>query len=345
MKRVCIILALLLGLCACGQVVPEETSVITTAPTTEQETMVHGTLPAKEAEDYASVIQAYSSFIQNARNGKYDGTEGLHAYEKDIEAFLKDLNIPDELSDEVKGSFQEGFMFYDPIQMGCAVYDINKDGTSELIIFEDDSCLWIKAIFTFKNGKPILLGAYWSRSCIVIDENGMLYHQASGGASYNWSYAYMLPPGGTELKLIEERGAGTIAPMGEGCYYQKDGKAVWLSVDEYNALETVWDVDLDRYYFMNDGVKTPIRIGCYYLQEGKKIWLREEENDPWNDYYYIDGVKAPIMGNTEEYYRIKDGIKKLFSLDDYCKLEPLSTYSIVCPNVPQLDLIFIPIAP
>jgi len=233
MKRLCVILALLLFLCACGQAVqPEEMSVTTattTTPTTTEREI--DTLPAKAAKEYASVIQAYSKLLRNRESEKYEGY---------IAAFMKELDVPERFV-----AFTEPFYFLSPL--GCAVYDINKDGVSELIVADNDyvnDCRNIRSIFTLKNGKPILLGIYGGNNYWCdIDVDGTLYAHGRGGAYYFEDRVYTLPANGTEFCLMEKRVMDTFDHDNDGIdeesyYFEKDGVKTYLSREEYSALES-----------------------------------------------------------------------------------------------------------
>jgi len=236
MKKLCLALALLLCLGACGQIIELE-AASTIAVTTERETMLRGTLPAQASEDYASIIQAYSELINNKRNGKYDDVEGQEAFEADIRIFTEELGCSMQLAYQINSSCSEAFLLGNPNQLGCAVYDLNKDGVSELIILSEDNC-FIYAIFTLDQDEPILLGAYWSRSNCMIDTDGTLYYQGSGGAANGLLKTYILPARGTKLAATAEYAYGTYGYGAEGQtqYYRQEGCIqTMISWEEFSA--------------------------------------------------------------------------------------------------------------
>ena len=90
-------------------------------------------------------------------------------------------------------------------RLGYAMCDLNGDGKPELLILSEDYT--IHAIYTLRQDKPVLVGAYWSRKKCIIDEIGILCVDSSSGASDSSDAVYFLNSSG-ELKLIKEKGFG-----------------------------------------------------------------------------------------------------------------------------------------
>ena len=67
-------------------------------------------------------------------------------------------------------------------KLGCGYVqkDLNSDGVDELILINSE--YYIMAIFSYADGKPILLGNYMPRRACWIDGEGRLHENASGGA-------------------------------------------------------------------------------------------------------------------------------------------------------------------
>ena len=86
-----------------------------------------------------------------------------------------------------------------------AMCDLNGDGKSELLILSEDYT--IHAIYTLRQGKPALVGAYWSRKKCIIDEIGVLCIDSSSGASDSSDAVFFLSPSG-ELKQVIEQESG-----------------------------------------------------------------------------------------------------------------------------------------
>ena len=91
--------------------------------------------------------------------------------------------------------------------LGYALFDLNGDGTPELIILSEDYT--IHAIYTLQLGKHILVGSYWSRKNCIMDEIGLLCISSSSGAADNSESIYFLDSDG-KLRLIEEKADGAL---------------------------------------------------------------------------------------------------------------------------------------
>ena len=74
---------------------------------------------------------------------------------------------------------------------GYAIRDINGDGIPELFILSEDYYN-IYAIYTLRESKPVLVGAYWSRNRISIGKDGTLYNSGSSGAANSFDAIYSL---------------------------------------------------------------------------------------------------------------------------------------------------------
>ena len=124
---------------------------------------------------------------------------------------------------------------------GYALHDINGDGIVELIILSQDHDIY--AIYTLRENKPVLVGAYWSRSRIALDKNGTLYHSGSSGADNSFDARYTLNTwqDGELLILIETIGIEdfddeTWQSLPKPRYYRiKNGEKTIISEEEANA--------------------------------------------------------------------------------------------------------------
>ena len=61
---------------------------------------------------------------------------------------------------------------------GCAFADLDRDGSPELLLATKEQ--FLLAIFTVKNGKSILVDAFWPRHCAAV-RNGAIMLRSSGG--------------------------------------------------------------------------------------------------------------------------------------------------------------------
>ena len=121
-----------------------------------------------------------------------------------------------------------------------AFYDINNDGTPELIILSDDFS--IHAIYTLCDDSSVLVGAFWPRYRCVIDGTGTLYIHSSGGAYDSSSASYVLKPNCAELQLFEMVGMESYdAQVGEilpepRCFQIQKGTKTIISYEEACVL-------------------------------------------------------------------------------------------------------------
>jgi len=180
MKKLCIFLALLLtllALCACGEIIPEEPTAVTTIP----KEAANEALAAAAA--YKPVLDEFRGLVQAFRDGEqldYDAWEALGFVEVSYY------------------EYKEGFL-------GYAVTDINNDGISEMLLLsmEPDEP-FINALYTLKDGKPVMLGHYWSRSRAHLAADGTIYTVGSSSAWSTYLDSYALEPGAGELTHLSE---------------------------------------------------------------------------------------------------------------------------------------------
>ena len=149
---------------------------------------------------YSIILHDYRSAIQNGRdaNGKTDYAVNL------LEG---DANIEDEMMLlDLSSSLQEPLFYLDDCVFGYAVRDINEDGIPELfILYEDDYSddYFITALYTIRDGRVVLVGAYWSRHRCTLAEDGTVYINSSSGADDSSCVSYSLRRRTGELRLIE----------------------------------------------------------------------------------------------------------------------------------------------
>ena len=212
--------------------------------------------------EWNRIIQAYSNLIRNSKEGKYDNDNWGESWNEDVRAFQRQFKCPE---DDVHGfyglseSCRRTILQSDQYPSGYAVYDINRDGILELLVLSEiiephnyvitDPDNWdikeriyeyvynIDAIFTLNKGKPIMLGAYYHRCGCSLIPDGTLYVFPSWGCSPYENRAYILPPGSTELRLIEKR-ISFGGANGDEFYIEKEGvRTNFGSGDEFFAME------------------------------------------------------------------------------------------------------------
>jgi len=224
MKKSCILLVVLLGLVACGQVVPKDTTT-TTATAIAAEPIDY---PAsyKDAPDaYKLVLDQLYKLIQTSnRKPPQEETEEQRAISERLKEAMLFSPTPYDVASKI-----EGFL-------GYAVKDINNDGVPELLILardngvnEDSEELFIYELYTLKDNEPLSLGTYWRDYQANIAADGTIYIDKITYLSEQL-YFYELDAGAAELTLLYYYD-GTR-------YYQIiDGEANFITRNEFEELK------------------------------------------------------------------------------------------------------------
>lgn len=154
---------------------------------------------APDFEGYSGIIDAYKAFVLDREKNM----------EKAINALATNIILETNLADE--GTQYEIWCSSVDARdknVGYAIHDINSDDIPELIIISDD--YFVHAIYSLSNKQPICLGGYWYRNRCGIDNDGIIYTRASGGAAYTdfeWHSIVLNEP---KLQLV--RTIGTEPP-------------------------------------------------------------------------------------------------------------------------------------
>lgn len=194
--------------------------------------------PSQEnVADYSKILNMYRSIIEILPN-YVDSKEAM-------DNCCAELGIVDEkekeLFEEIFGSTFD-FKNSPPYKLSCgyAMKDINGDGVDELVLLNNE--YYIMAIFSYADGKPVLLGNYMPRGSCWIDGDGLLHENGSGGADHSTNAIYKIADGGKELELIVEYGTNGhewIEDVAYTIYYKLvDGEKTVITEAEYRNLDT-----------------------------------------------------------------------------------------------------------
>jgi hypothetical protein len=216
---------LLTLLSACNTQQPEE-SKDDTASTTEQ-TENNPSNDISNEEKYKPVLDIYKDVIinldeqMNSKGSPY--SEGTKEYEwwaaiiGAVSTFHLSTNIP-----------------------GYAFCDLNKNGNDEMLLLLDDYT--VLAIFSFADGKPVLLDNYWNRKKCTIEQDGTIQVYGSSGADRSAVSIYEIAKNDKELVLLEEYGTDGHDPDTLVTHYYKvsSGNKTPITVLEYAAALSLY---------------------------------------------------------------------------------------------------------
>ncbi len=118
---------------------------------------------------------------------------------------------------------------------GYAFCDLNENGNDEMLLLLDDYT--VLAIFSFSDGKPILLDNYWNRKRCTIDVDGTIQVYGSSGADTSSFSILKISDDDKELLLLEEYGTDGYDPEALHPHYYKisNGTKISITVLEYAA--------------------------------------------------------------------------------------------------------------
>jgi len=211
---------LLTLLSACNTQHSEEIKDDTTS-TTEQ-TEKNPSNDISNEEKYKPVLDIYKDVIINldekinSKDSPY--SEGTKEYEWEsaiigaVASFHLSTNVP-----------------------GYAFCDLNENGNDEMLLLLDDYS--VLAIFSFADGKPVLIDNYWNRKKCTIEQDGTIQVYGSGGADTSSFSIFKISDNDKELVLLEEYGTDghdpeTLHPL----YYKiSNGNKTPITVLEYAA--------------------------------------------------------------------------------------------------------------
>ena len=211
---------LLTFLSACNTQHSEEIKDDTTSTTEQTENNPSNDI--SNEEKYKPVLDIYKDVIinldeqMNSKGSPY--SEGTKEYEwwaaiiGAVASFHLSTNVP-----------------------GYAFCDLNKNGNDEMLLLLDDYT--VLSIFSFADGKPILLDNYWNRKKCTIDGDGTIQVYGSSGADTSSFSIYEIANDNKELLLLEEYGTDGHDPETLHPHYYKisNGTKISITVLEYAA--------------------------------------------------------------------------------------------------------------
>lgn len=178
-------------------------------------------LPAADFSSYEAIretCKAISTCLDKFETSKFFMGE----YD-DLFAFTSDLDFEYYISFLYSAYRGSGYTGYDEI-------DLNGDGEDELVLLNEDYS--IKAIFTQKDGTPVLLDAFNDEIC-WLDDQGLVHVDRNDYNELEYSVYEFTKSG--EYNLVY-----SILAAGNGNrYFTKDGKTELISLEK--SLELYYD--------------------------------------------------------------------------------------------------------
>ena len=247
-------------------------------------------------EIYKKMVDRYSSFTKERWiQGKYDN---MYSFSSDKEYELWHRMF---YSGSVQRPIPLGESVYPKTgdnAYGYAIKDINGDGVEELILMTDSYD--VIAIFTMKDGKPVLADNYAPRRYCWIDENGLIrVKRETGGLTGRDAEYYLYKMEDGELKCVFGIGSKrNIYLEHTGFYKIENGERSSISKEEWEELYAQYDV-IERAMMFPERTKSFAGLDFMPLYEesypssyfGGKRWSRSG---------IVNGIEVEITSASKE---------------------------------------------
>ncbi len=200
--------------------------------------------------DYDEVLWCYKYAVD------YNNYEAL----KTVDNIIADFNVKYGkafLDEQEKQCFAElavsGYILYpgnsgnsrnnNNPACGYAKKDLNGDEIEELVLLNADYS--VVAIFSLKDGRPILLQNFWDKCSGLIDKNGYVHVGGNNGAGSGSCGIYRIAEGGVSLDLLFEYGTDGYEWVNDvaviKCYKIENGEKKYITEEEYNSISEQYD--------------------------------------------------------------------------------------------------------
>lgn len=244
------------------------------------------TLPVADFSDYDAVRKTYQAIgtcleefnVQSWINGSY----------ADL------MSFPDDTAYEYYNLLLYTIHRYKTQDIGYDEIDLNGDGQDELVFLTEDYS--IRAIFTQKEGKPVLLAAYhfgegW------LDDQGLIHFDKEEYYDLEYSLYELTAEGDFELHY-----SFLVHGNGRFQYYfylTKDGKTKNISSDEWNALYSQY-CRYSEPFDPNEQTRNVSKLTYTPLDETDENFVVEAVLKTWNKYADLEKTtgKHNAFSNT-----------------------------------------------
>lgn len=207
------------------------------------------------------------------------------------------------------------------IDFGYSLYDINKDGTNELIwmrldrdYYDGEGTLYkILAIYTEVDGEAKYIDSYFNRySAVIVDEGIFTY--GSGGIAYTNFELSQLKANSSELSTIIEFGCDGYRDDNETIpnYYRKvDNQTVEITEEEFGELYDEYscsDLKMSKKHMDELGMKYTSLYSGGTSQDPAELFDEESkvilENDPYGNRYLLNAFLSKDIVTCADYANV-----------------------------------------
>jgi len=226
--------------CNTGSVVDMDSQSFPSISSSTSISLPEGFVSLDRTEDYSSILGEYREYVNLIVNTGSESDEGLSnaISNKVFSAPYVDGDLAYHWYCMLIETNVWSYRAFPKSQaaFGYALYDLNGNGTPELILLLEDYT--VLAIYSLVDNKPQLLDAYWPRHKCAITETGTLYTSSSGGATYWNNCIWQVSQDGKSLILIEEFGLEGH----ENWYIIVDGERKAVSSSEIAEMQEKYPV-------------------------------------------------------------------------------------------------------
>ncbi len=245
--------------------------------------VINENLPIADFSSYAAILDTYKKIstclesfnLEEWRTGKYDNL----------------FSFPNELSFEYYNYLLYVAYNY-AYAVGYAEIDINGDGQDELLLMNDD--YRIKAIFTQKNGTPVLLDSFSLETC-WLDDQGFIHVDNENDRELEYSLYEFTKSG--EYNLIYSI---LVADNGNR-YLTKDGKTERITFEK--SLE-LYNDDYCRYsepFEPNEQTRNVSGLTITLLTEPTEDLIKAAADKIWNKYASLEKTTGKMLARSNTY--------------------------------------------
>ncbi len=240
-------------------------------------------LPVADFSSYDSIRETYKAI--STCIDKFSTSEWTKGEYDNLFAFPNDLSF----------EYYTRFLYVDFCSRGYIGYDetdLNGDGQDELVLLGEDYS--IKAIFTQKDGVPVLLGAFPKETC-WLDNEGYIHIDREDDYEVEYSLYEFTKEGNMSLIysiLVAETG---------NRYLTKDGKTKLITFEESIDLYHNDYVRYSRYFEPNEETRNVTDLTFTPLTQPTEDFMQDAINETWCKFVDLDGSSWESSAHSNTY--------------------------------------------